>query len=97
MSWLPSLPLVLGPVRCLAAQTPSTSEFVAVRGGGETTSAEALLITAYVVMWLLTLLVVYMTWRKQNALDQRLADLERDMRATSGDSAETRAERRGAA
>jgi hypothetical protein len=39
-------------------------------------------VTAYFVMWLLALLVVYVTWRKQNALDRRLTELEQALRAS---------------
>ena len=78
---------LLYPVLASALNGPSPNEFVAVRGGGDTTSAEALLVTAYVVMWVLALLVVYMTWRKQNALDRRLTELEGALRASLDDGA----------
>ena len=82
------------PVLASALKGPSPNEFVAVRGGGDTTSAEALLVAAYVIMWLLALLVVYLTWRKQNALDRRLAELERALQASldDGDSADASGE-----
>lgn len=52
------------------------TEFQPVTGGEETTSGEALLIAAYVIMWLLVLLFVWSSWRKQLALGERLARLE---------------------
>lgn len=53
-----------------------STQFVAVEGGGETTSAEAMLIAAYVVLWALLLGVVLLGARRQRALDERLARLE---------------------
>jgi CcmD family protein len=52
------------------------SEFVPVGAGGETSSAEALLITAYIVMWALIFGLVFGSQRKQRKLEQRLAELE---------------------
>ena len=63
----------------------SPDEFVPVQGGGETTSAEALLVTAYAIMWLLALVFVLLTWKKQNRLDRRLGALERALRDRSQD------------
>lgn len=54
-----------------------STEFVAVQGGGNTTSAEALLVSAYIVMWALLLLFVYFTWRRQQKMEARVVDLER--------------------
>jgi CcmD family protein len=52
------------------------TQFVPVEGGGQTTSAEALLVAAYLVMWAILLGFVYMSWRRQRNLDSKLADLE---------------------
>lgn len=57
------------------------TEFVPVTGGGETTSAESLLIVAYLVMWALLMGYILMTWRRQSSLDQRLAHAERELNA----------------
>jgi hypothetical protein len=55
-----------------------SQEFKAVTGGsGETSSAEGLLITAYVLMWAILMGFLYATFRRQAAVDKRLADLER--------------------
>ncbi len=56
-----------------------STEFVAVEGGGETTSAEALLVAAYLVMWAILLSVLVLTWRKQSKLEKRLNDLEKSI------------------
>jgi hypothetical protein len=64
-----------------APTTPSTgiTEFAPVEGGGETTSAELLLVIAYLVMWGLLLAFVGLGWRRQRRLETRLGDLERSV------------------
>jgi CcmD family protein len=53
-------------------------EFKAVTGGNnETSSAEGLLITAYVLMWAILMGFLFVTFRRQAAVDKRLSDLER--------------------
>jgi hypothetical protein len=54
-----------------------STEFVAVQGGGDTTSAAALLITAYVLMWALLLGFVFLSWRRQGRVETRLSELEK--------------------
>jgi hypothetical protein len=66
----------------LPASQPVTPEdrstqFVPVEGGDASTSAEALLVAAYAVMWALLLLVLLLTWRRQRRLEQRVNELER--------------------
>jgi CcmD family protein len=64
------------------------TEFVPVEGGGETTSAASLLITAYVVMWALLLGFVFLSWRRQGRVEARISELERALSASgSKDSA----------
>ena len=54
-----------------------SSEFVAVTGAqGETTSATTMLVTAYALFWLLLLAFVWMTWRRQQSLSDRLRQIE---------------------
>jgi CcmD family protein len=53
-----------------------STEFVPVEGGTDTTSAEALLVGAYAIMWILVFLFVWLTSRRQAALDLRLGDVE---------------------
>ena len=69
------------------------TEFVAVEGGGETTSAEALLVTPYVVMWGLLLAFVWLTWRRQQRVETRVVDLERALSRAELDSARAGAPR----
>jgi CcmD family protein len=57
------------------AQPPT--EFVPVEGGTETTSAETLLVAAYLVMWAVLLGFVLLSWRRQQSLEGRLGALER--------------------
>jgi hypothetical protein len=65
--------------------TPTTpesrsTEFVPVTGGPqETSSAEALLITAYVLMWAILMGFLFLTFRRQAAVDKRLGELERSV------------------
>jgi CcmD family protein len=54
-------------------------EFRPVEGGGETTSAEALLVSAYLVMWALLFGFLAMGWRRQGQLEQRMKELERSV------------------
>ncbi|RYZ02493.1 MAG: CcmD family protein [Myxococcales bacterium] len=55
-----------------------SQEFKAVTGSStETSSAEALLITAYVLMWAILMGFLFVTFRRQAAVDKRLGDLER--------------------
>ncbi len=78
-------------------QTPSDSgtltdpsarstEFVPVTGGGETTSAASLLITAYLVMWALLLGFVLMSWRRQGRVETRISELEKALSTGSSKS-----------
>jgi CcmD family protein len=52
------------------------SEFVPVEGGRDTTSAEALLVIAYIAMWLLFFGFAILTHRRQRGLNQKLDQLE---------------------
>jgi hypothetical protein len=54
-----------------------SQEFVPVTGGTETTSAELMLVIAYLVMWALLLGFVGLGWRRQAKVEARIADLER--------------------
>lgn len=54
-----------------------STQFVPVEGGQQTTSAEALLITAYALMWLVVFVFVWLTARRQKALHDRLDHIER--------------------
>jgi hypothetical protein len=55
-----------------------SQEFRPVTGGAtETSSAEGLLITAYVLMWAILMAFLFVTFRRQVAVDKRLGELER--------------------
>ena len=61
-------------------QTPSdrATTFQAVQGPQpEHYSGEVLLVTAYAILWTILLAWVASQWRRQSALNARLADLER--------------------
>jgi hypothetical protein len=59
----------------VAPESRST-EFVPVSGGAETTSAEALLVVAYIVMWAVFFAFLLLTWRKLGRVDRRLGELQ---------------------
>ena len=58
-------------------------EFQPDQGGNDTTSGEALLVAAYVVMWLLIFLFVWQSWRRQIGLSERLTRLEKALAQSS--------------
>jgi CcmD family protein len=60
-----------------------STEFRAVQGGGETTSAAALLITAYIVMWALLLGFIFLSWRRQGRVETRISELEKALASGS--------------
>jgi len=62
-----------------AAPTARSMEFQPVQGGQETTSAEALLVAAYLVMWVLVFGFLAMGWRRQGRLEGRVTELERTL------------------
>ncbi len=53
--------------------------FQPLQGDHEHYSGEVLLVSAYVVLWLILLSWVALVWRKQNVLNLRLDDLEREI------------------
>ena len=68
----------------LADPSSRSTEFVAVQGGGETTSAASLLIAAYVLMWVLLLGFVLLSWRRQGRVETRISELEKAIAAGGG-------------
>lgn len=62
-----------------ATTVQSPNEFVPTTGGEETTSASAMLVTAYVVFWMIVLAFIAMAWRKQRQLSQRLDQIEKSL------------------
>jgi hypothetical protein len=53
-----------------------STEFVAVSGGEETSSAAGLLVTAYILMWGFIFLLVWLSFRRSSKLETRLVQLE---------------------
>jgi hypothetical protein len=66
-----------------------STEFRAVEGGGETTSAASLLVAAYVLMWALVLGFLLLSWRRQGRVETRISELEKAL-ATGSDKAGAR-------
>jgi len=66
----------------ISLQTPSKtpSEFAPVEGGSDTTSAELLLVVAYMAMWLLFFGFMAMTHRRQKALTEKVERLEKALK-----------------
>lgn len=59
------------------------SEFVPDQGGGDNTSAELLLVIAYLAMWTVLIGFVFLSWRRQQRIDGRLAEIERAIKASA--------------
>jgi hypothetical protein len=59
------------------APSDRSTEFVAAQGGEETSSAEALLVAAYLVMWAILFGFLLLGWRRQRRVDARIAELEK--------------------
>jgi CcmD family protein len=53
--------------------------FEPVQGGQETSSAEGLLVTAYLVMWALLFGFLFLGWRRQGQVEKRLNALEKSV------------------
>ena len=64
------------------ALTPEerSTEFVPVQGGSEGTSAEYLLVAAYLLMWAALVAFVWLTWRRQSRIETRLSELHATLR-----------------
>jgi hypothetical protein len=55
-----------------------STQFVPVQGGGpESTSAGTLMVAAYVLMWLCTVLFIFNTWRKTRSVENRMEELQK--------------------
>jgi CcmD family protein len=74
--------MITTSVSMLQPQTKTPSEFAPVSGGTDTTSAEALLVIAYIALWLLFFGFLVMTHRRQRGLDQKLDQLEQALKKT---------------
>ncbi|HET9956655.1 MAG TPA: CcmD family protein [Polyangiaceae bacterium] len=54
-----------------------STEFAPVTGGPELTSAGTLLVVAYLAMWAVLMVMIWLGWRRQQRIDQRLQELSR--------------------
>jgi len=66
----------------ISLQTPTKtpSEFVPVEGGSDSTSAESLLVIAYIAMWFLFFGFLAMTYRRQKSLTDKVNQLEQALK-----------------
>ena len=60
------------------------TEFAPVEGGGNETSAMALLATAYLLMWALLMAFILMTHRRQRLLRGRIDELDAALKQKEG-------------
>lgn len=74
--------MITTTVSMLQPQTKTPSEFAPVAGGTDTTSAEALLVIAYIALWLLFFGFLVMTRRRQRGLNEKLDQLEQALKKT---------------
>lgn len=58
-----------------------STQFVPVTGGEDSTSAMSLLVSAYLVMWALLMLFVFFSWRRQQQIEGRVGQLEKQLEA----------------
>lgn len=64
------------PASAPAAPSDRSTTFQPVEGG-ETRSGATLMVEAYAVIWVILMVWLVMLWRKQNALNGRLEDLDK--------------------
>jgi len=57
-----------------------STEFVPVQGGSEGTSAGNLLVAAYLLMWAALIGFLWLTWRRQARIEQRISELDATLR-----------------
>jgi CcmD family protein len=63
------------------------NEFVAVRGApADSTSAELMLVLAYILMWTLLLGFVYFSFRRQRGLAERIEHVEQALDGAENDA-----------
>jgi CcmD family protein len=61
-----------------------STQFVPVQGGNEGTSAEGLLVTAYLIMWAALVAFIFLTWRRQGSLEKRIERLDEALKKSIG-------------
>lgn len=57
-----------------------STEFVPYSGNEETSSAGTLMVVAYVLMWAVVFAFLFLSWRRQRKLDDRLGELEQALK-----------------
>ncbi|MFO0569813.1 MAG: CcmD family protein [Polyangiaceae bacterium] len=80
-------PAAAQPAPFATAKRPEdrSTEFVAVEGGRDTTSAGTLLVSAYMVIWVLLLGFLYLGWRRSQQIEARLTGLEKALEKHEAD------------
>lgn len=64
------------------------SEFAPDAGGGDTTSANTMVVAAYLLLWVILMAFIAMNWRRQRAIADRLSQVEKAVdKAASGSTA----------
>ncbi len=56
------------------------TQFIPVAGGGEASSATHLLVAAYLLMWAALIGFLWLTWRRQVRIEEKLATLDKAVR-----------------
>jgi hypothetical protein len=67
-----------------AQAAPRESTFRRVEGGGETTNGSVLLVEAYVALWIILFAFLFISWRRQSRIDERVAQLESSFSRLNG-------------
>lgn len=65
-------------------ESAKPTEFRATEGGPEIASGSTLLVEAYAIVWVVILGFLFVSWRRQKALEQRIGDLERALASKPG-------------
>lgn len=64
-----------------------STEFEPVQGGTESSSAGALLTSAYILMWLAVFVFVWLTAKRLKSLEQRVSELDAALKKADAASA----------
>jgi hypothetical protein len=64
-----------------SAPQARATEFQPVGSGAETTSAASLLVAAYLLMWAILVGFLFLSWRRQGHVENRIAELEKALAA----------------
>jgi hypothetical protein len=76
------------PKPSTASPADRSTEFVAVEGGADTTSAGTLLVAAYLLMWTLVFGFLWLGWQRQRRTEARVGELERALARVDGEKAD---------